>query len=384
MTHLRRKELNGFSNPMLKAMCAERSLAVGGRNEELVNRILVHEGHARPEGDLRFMAPAEVAALSDETIFTALERFGDNQLSAVPRKRKQDKAFVKTACEKNPKALKHCTKLGNDREFLFDLLQTVPLAYQYSSLAKRADRELASAAIAKDPMLFLSAPAALKDDPSFVMPLLATKAANEAGHLNHADLFMYAGANLRSPEACLLAARNCSEHKALSVMLHMPDHARADPVIMAHLVKKSPSAMTGAGPKLRDSLPFARKVASLNGQVLPYLRPPFQECQDVVMHALVQCPQIALQTTHLADPYLERVRRVERNYLTAKDNVFQFLLCTSRHALRQPRVKLTIVSYLMEITTHPCKNAMTLALRAKMTRIIRQLEQAAEIQRAAL
>lgn len=388
MADIRREQLNMLFKPVLKALCTERGLAVGGRNEELVNRILVHEGHARPEGDLRFMTKAEVAALPDETIFSAVERFGDGQLSAVPNKRKQDKAFVTGACEKDPKSFKHFHTLASNPTFCKELFSKVPGAFQFASQEIRADPELASIAIHQNPRLFLSASPVLKNDPSFVLPLLAKKPTQpEDFTLQPADLFVYAGDKLRTPEACLLAARNCSWHHSQSVLRHMPGVALSDPVTMAHLIKKEPSSVRYVGENLKASLSYAKKVASLNGEVLPYLPMTFQTDPDVVITALVQCPKMTLRSTLLVDPYLARVRNIERKYLTSKDNVHQFLcLLGSKTAMAHlggnPRVKFTIVSYLMNITTHPYQNAMTLALRAKMRHIIGQLERAAHIQAA--
>ena len=393
---IRREELNMLYKPVLRAMCTERGLAVGGKNEDLVNRILVHEGHARPEGDLRFMSKNEIAALPDETILTSLEAFGDNQLSRVPHKRKT-REFMTKACEKDPKALKHCPKLGDDADFVSKLIEDgTPEAYQYCSLAKRADPALAVKAITKNPSMFLSAPDTLRHDAGFVLPLLALPSAGDAEN-SYGDLFVYAGRQIqRTPKACLLAAKNCSKNRAHLVMLNMCGEGRQSEAVMRQLIKKNPELMLGAAANLKESLPFAVRAVALNGRVLPYLDKRWQDSLSVVATALVQCPEVVVHTAHSAASYLQYYQSEERNYETSKRNVFQFLCMLARPTAEggefapvaclsgQTRVKVTIASYLMKVTTHPIQNAMTANERAKLRKAVQQLGRAAEIQEAAL
>lgn len=385
---IRREQLDGLTCAVLKEMCAAFGLAVGGQKEILVNRILVHEGHARPEGDLRYMTTAEIAALPDETILTSLQTFGDNQLARVPPKRKT-RDFMTRACEKDPKSLKHCPKLGDDGAFVSKLIEDVPKVYQYSSLAKRGDRALAVKAITKHPRMFLYAPQTIRDDADIVLPLLALPSPADA-ELSYGDLFVFAGPTVqRTGKACLLAAKNCSKNRAHLVMLNMCGEGRQSEAIMGQLIKKAPEMMLGAAANLKESLPFARKAAALNGNVLPYLDRRWQSTASVVATALFQCPAAVSHTPHSAAAFLEHYKREERNYETSKDNVFQFLCALARPAGvarlgGHTRVKVTVASYLMKITSHPIQNAMTAKERAMLRRAIQQFEIAAQLQKAAL
>jgi len=388
---IRREQLKGLTKPFLKAFCIERGLAVSGKNEVLVNRILVHEGFSRPEGDLRFMPKDEVVVLPDATILNSIQRFGDNQLTSVPHKRKTPE-FIMSACEVNPKSLKHCPRLGDDYAFVSGLLDRVPAAYPYLSISKRADSTLASKAIRQDPNMFLSAPETLRNSPDFVLPLLAIPA--DEKQLAHADLFRFTGPLLRTPEGCLLAAKNCSSSYALRVAQEMPYDLRRSPTIMEPLITKDALAMSCAGDNLKMSFPFAKRLSSLNGRVFPYLNKNFQESKVVVANALVQCPEMILYTSIEVDPFIELAKNYELKYLDSKDNVFQFLRMLARpageggklaHVARlcgQTRVKFTIVSYLMPITSHPNQNAMTRKMRDRLSHTIAQLDLAAQIQKS--
>jgi len=391
----RAEQLNALANPVLKAMCAERGLAVSGRKENLVNRILVHEGYARPEGDLRYMKKPEIAALPDESILAALQKFGDEQLSAVPHKRKTEE-FMTQACQIDVKALKHSPKLGDNAGFVSKLIDGgLPGAYQYSSLGKRADRDIAAKAITLLPSMFLSAPETLRNTPEFVVPLLAFPS-SESEELSHGDLYMYAGPEVqRKKRAIYLAAEHCSSQRAYRVMMNMPLAARHREDIMGQLIKKDPQVMLGAAANLKESLPFAKKVAMMNGKVLPFLDKRWQETAGVVVAALVQCPDAVLHTKQLVDPYLERYTRMERKYVAAKQEVFA-LLCilerpTSEGVLApiarlsgQTRAKFTMASFLMQLTSHPIQNAVTGTALAQLRTVIDQLRRASEIQKGAL
>ena len=395
MAHINRtEELNAHTIPALKAMCAERGLFVGGRKENLVNRILVHEGHARPEGDLRFMSKAEVAALTDETILAALQTLGDGQLSAVPHKRKTEE-FMTRACQVDVKALKHSPKWGGDAAFVSKSIDGgLPGVFQYSSLVNRADRDLAAKAIAKESTMFLSAASTLRNDPEFVIPLLALKGPENA-ELAHGDLFLYAGPEVqRKPKAVVFAAQNCSSNKAYRVMMSMPVEARMSATIMGQLIKKDPQVMVGAPPNLKESLPFAKKAARMNGKVLPYLDKRWQNTAGVFLAALVQCPKAVLHTPHLIDPYIDHYTRVERNYVASKEEVYAFLCILKRPTSEgvlapiarlsgQTRVKFTVASFLMQCSSHPIQNAVTTTARAQLRATIEQLGRAAKIQKAA-